>query len=374
MRPPRNASTATSLAADRIAGAVPPGAPGLVGERQARERLEVGDLEVERAERRPVDRAVRLGQPVRARRARARSAAACRASTAARSSRRRRTRPCCARPTAGARRRRCGRSRRRTARAPRSPRGPCSSASSCRRDLGAHGPRRVRERVGDRDVVQLGARCGRGTVRRSRSARCGATSDARPGAQALPDRGVLGVDGDDLAAARGARLGDDRARPRSGSPCSRARAACRLRSAASVAGSPAKPTTALSTTSASGSAASSASTSGSSAHARARSAGTPNSAACSREQLGVAAGGERDDAVLVAVVRQHVERLRPDRSGRSEDGDAARHAREVRGRDRRQAGRRAAGRRLRPISGRRRGSRRSAGRTAAPSKRSRTPP
>ena len=125
--PARNASTATSLAPLRASpGAPPPGPPGLVGERQAGEGLEVGGLERERAERRPVDRAERLGRAGRARRARARSGAACRASTAARSSRRRRTRPCRARPTAGARRRRSGRSRRRTARAPRSPRGPCS--------------------------------------------------------------------------------------------------------------------------------------------------------------------------------------------------------------------------------------------------------
>ena len=75
------------------------------------------------------------------------------------------------------------------------------------------------------------------------------------------------------------------ARRRSGSPCSRARAACRASSAASVAGSPAKPTTAFSTTSASGSAASSASTSGVSPASRARSAGTPNSSAWARERF-----------------------------------------------------------------------------------------
>src|SRR5262245_35896590 len=51
-------------------------------------------------------------------------------------------------------------------------------------------------------------------------------------------------------------------------------------SAESVAGSPAKPTTAFSTTSASSSAESSASASGRSAQARTRSAGTPKSAAC----------------------------------------------------------------------------------------------
>ena len=39
-----------------------------------------------------------------------------------------------------------------------------------------------------------------------------ATSVMRPARKALPHRGVLGVDGHDLAAARRARLGDDRAR------------------------------------------------------------------------------------------------------------------------------------------------------------------
>ena len=59
---------------------------------------------------------------------------------------------------------------------------------------------------------------------------------------------------------RRSRVHGPRPRPdrrRSGSPCWRAPAACRASSAAMVAGSPAKPTTALSTTSASGSAASS---------------------------------------------------------------------------------------------------------------------
>ena len=120
---------------------------------------EVGHLEVEAPERRPVDRAERLGQPVRARRARARSAGACRASRAARSSRRRRTRPCCARPTAGGRPRRCW--------SKSTPNSSCASITSrplfikrraVDRDLGAHAPGRVRERVGDRDVARARAR------------------------------------------------------------------------------------------------------------------------------------------------------------------------------------------------------------------------
>ena len=41
-----------------------------------------------------------------------------------------------------------------------------------------------------------------------------------------------------------------------------------------------------------------------------------------REQLGVAAAGERRDLVLVAVVPHDVERLRPDGARRPEQGDA----------------------------------------------------
>src|SRR5204863_2722819 len=48
---------------DRRGGAADPSR--LIGEGQARERREIGYLEVEPPEVRPVDRAVRLGQPVR---------------------------------------------------------------------------------------------------------------------------------------------------------------------------------------------------------------------------------------------------------------------------------------------------------------------
>ena len=71
-----------------------------------------------------------------------------------------------------------------------------------RRDEGAHGPGRVRERLLGRDVGELGAGAGRGTgpplaVRTSRS-----TSPGAPGPQALRDRRVLGVDRHDLARRR----------------------------------------------------------------------------------------------------------------------------------------------------------------------------
>ena len=67
------------------------------------------------------------------------------------------------------------------------------------RDDRAHVPGRVRERLLGRDVRRGRRGCGRGTgpplaVRTSRR-----TSSARPAAQALGQRGVLGVDRDDLA-------------------------------------------------------------------------------------------------------------------------------------------------------------------------------
>ena len=72
-------------------------------------------------------------------------------------------------------------------------------------------------------------------------------------------------------------------------------------SAASVAGRPAKPTTALSTTSASGCAASSASTSGV-VEARAGEVGRDAElGACSASSSALLPGGERHDPVVVAV-------------------------------------------------------------------------
>ena len=141
----------------------------VVGEVEARNVVAVGRLERERAERRPVDRAERLGQPVAARRARGRSAAACRASTAARSvaPSTNSTMPCTID---------CGCTT--TSMASKStPNNSCASITSrplfikrrrVDRDLGAH-----RSRSGaraHRPVARRRARrrCGRGTVRRSR--------------------------------------------------------------------------------------------------------------------------------------------------------------------------------------------------------------
>ena len=65
MRPLRNASTAISLAPLSQAGALPADSPRFVGQVEAGEGLAIGGLEVESTQRRPVERAVGIGQPVR---------------------------------------------------------------------------------------------------------------------------------------------------------------------------------------------------------------------------------------------------------------------------------------------------------------------
>ena len=77
--PSRNAATATSLAAFRTHGAVPPVAPGLAGEREAAERGQVGRLELEAERRGQVERRrPAVGRALRDRSAPTRSARACR--------------------------------------------------------------------------------------------------------------------------------------------------------------------------------------------------------------------------------------------------------------------------------------------------------
>ena len=76
-------------------------------------------------------------------------------------------------------------------------------------DLGAHGPRRVLQRVGDGDALELGSR------RAAERPTAGGEQDAAhlvrgTGAQRLVDGGVLRVDRHDLAAAVSPLLGDDR--------------------------------------------------------------------------------------------------------------------------------------------------------------------
>ena len=160
---------------------------------------------------------------------------------------------------------------------------------------------------------ELGARCGRGTgpplaVRTMRR-----TSVRAPGAQALPDRRVLGVDGHDLAAARRPRLGDDRPGRdqallvREREPLAGFERGDRRRQPGE-ADDRVEHDVGVGMRGELGEHARASST-----HERARSGGTPNSRACSREQLDVAAGGERDDAVVVAVTGDDVERLGADR-------------------------------------------------------------
>ena len=139
----------------------------------------------------------------------------------------------------------------------------------------------------------------------------------------LVDRRVLGVD-----RARSRRRRVRAPWPPPGPPAMRLSLLASARrlpcsSAASVAGRPAKPTTALSTTSASGSAASSASTSGVVGAERAPGRGRRRTRPPAREQLVVAARGERDDLVLGRGGRDDVERLGADRPGRAEDSDDA---------------------------------------------------
>ncbi len=164
------------------------------------------------------------------------------------------------------------------------------------------------------------------------------TSTSAARAQALPHRGVLRVDRDDLAAARRACLGHDRAggdqallvgqrEPLAGVERGEGRRQARESDHGvehdvdvgerSQFGQHVRFP-------------------GARAH---RVGGNVELGRLPGQQLGVGTGRESDDAVLVAVLRKHVERLSTDRSRRSEDGDAALHDHEVRGRsERRRSG------------------------------------
>ena len=210
MRPARKASTATSLAADRIAGAVPPEPPRLVGEREAREGLEIGDLEVEAAERRPVDRAVRA------------SAAGSGAPSASAIGRRMSGIDSCAIVAPSQNSTMlctidCGCTTT-SMRSKPTPNSSCASITSSPLFISVElstvilapmfhvGCASASAIVTSRSCSRVRPRNGPPLAVSTMRADLGRA----PGAQALPDRGVLGVDGDDLAAARGARLGDDR--------------------------------------------------------------------------------------------------------------------------------------------------------------------
>ena len=199
-------------------------------------------------------------------------------------------------------------------------------------DLRTHLPRRMGQRLVDTDVGQLvgGPAAERPAARREQDAgdlapgdrRSPAGTGARRCARCRP--GPARRRASRAAAAR-------RVRRRSGSPCSPAPAACRARSAAIVTGSPAKPTTALTTTSATSARSASSSTTvanGRAAATSARRAGSPtatkrgrNSAACSTRTSTDEPTPSADDLVAAALGADDVERLGADRAGRAGDGD-----------------------------------------------------
>ena len=175
-RSSRKACTATSLAALSTQVAVPPADGRLAGEPQARERVEVGRLERERADLRPGRACARARRRARDGAARRRSGRACpgwpRCASVAPSHRldervddrlrvhddvdpvvRRAEQPVRLDHLEALVHQRRG----------------------VDRDLAAHRPGRVRERLRDGHALQLGAACGRGTGRPRRSA-----SAARP--------------------------------------------------------------------------------------------------------------------------------------------------------------------------------------------------
>ena len=133
MRRSRNAATATSFAALKAHGYVPPLLPRLAREPQQREALEIGRLELERERLREVERrdrslaALGIGQRVRDRHAHVRVADVSERGAVAEADERR------GRSSSGARRRRCARTAGRRESGPRSARAPCSRASPSRR-------------------------------------------------------------------------------------------------------------------------------------------------------------------------------------------------------------------------------------------------
>ena len=129
MPPSRKEATAISLAALRMAGLAPPSPQRLPGEAERREALEIGRLEIERADLRPGRAARRASPSAPARPGCRRSGSACRARRAGRAPIRRHIRPGCGSPIAGGRRSRTRPRRAGTGGRPRSARAPCSSGS-----------------------------------------------------------------------------------------------------------------------------------------------------------------------------------------------------------------------------------------------------
>ena len=150
------------------------------------------------------------------------------------------------------------------------------------------------------------------------------------GAQRLPDRGVLGVDRHDLAAARRPRLGDDRARGDEALLVGEREALAGFERGerggeAGEADDRVEDDVGVGVRGELGE------------RAGVVEAGTREIRRHAElgplllEQVGVAPGGERDDAEVVAVAAQDVERLGADGPGRPEDDDAGGHGTQARG-------------------------------------------
>ena len=226
----------------------PAHAPGLDAAAERGKVIVTDTLECQRRERDRIERGTPdWSAPASGGSTRTGRAAPCSAHPSAPGRSRPRTRRTSARCSAGARRRRSGRSG--------NPKRKCASITSSAlfasvalstvilRPMRHVGWRkrvfsvarsscsRVQSRNGPPDAVR--------TTRR--------TSSRSTSRDALEDGAVLAVDGHDLAASSRARCRERDAAPSRASPCSPARRASRARSAASVASSPAAPTTAFST-------------------------------------------------------------------------------------------------------------------------------
>ena len=155
-RPAWNAATASSFAALNTAGQAPPAAPTRLASATAGKASSSSGSNVHVCAAVQSQRVAAPGHAVAASPGRARSAAACPAATPARSSSRRRTRPSSGRSTAGARRRRSGRTGTSNSRcASMTSRPLLTSVAEFVRDHQAHGPGRVRQRLRGRDVGEL---------------------------------------------------------------------------------------------------------------------------------------------------------------------------------------------------------------------------
>ena len=119
--------------------------------------------------------------------------------------------------------------------------------------------------------------------------------------------------------------------PRSGSPCSRARAACRPRARRGSRAAPRSRRPRSARRRHPDGRRARRATSGSSGPAQARSGDTSNSARCRSSRSVLRPAASATTRKSVAVPAQHVERLGPDRTGRAQDDDAGGHRFQVTG-------------------------------------------